>query len=68
MGKLFSLITLSVIPCYLKKYNVAVVCSARSGTTESAGTTSLLLEAMQLTSSCEGNGERVTEIIGTKEV
>jgi aspartate kinase len=48
VGKLLSNITDSIIPTQRKSHNVAVVCSARSGTTKSKGTTSLLLDAIQV--------------------
>lgn len=41
-------ITNVIIPSYLATHRVAVVCSARSGTTKSTGTTSMLLEAIRL--------------------
>jgi len=46
VGKLLNTITESIIPKYLKDYNVAVVCSARSSASKSAGTTNLLLRAL----------------------
>ncbi|KIW98829.1 uncharacterized protein Z519_00492 [Cladophialophora bantiana CBS 173.52] len=46
VGKLLDTITASIIPQYLKDYNVAVICSARSSASKSAGTTSLLLKAL----------------------
>jgi hypothetical protein len=49
LGKLLPAITGTIIPQYLKDYNVAVVCSALSGTTKSMGTTSLLLQAIDYT-------------------
>ncbi|KAF2637739.1 aspartate kinase [Massarina eburnea CBS 473.64] len=67
IGKLLTSITSTIIPSYLGTHNVAVVCSARSGTTKSAGTTSLLLEAIQLATSDEANTERLEEIISEIE-
>lgn len=55
LGKLLPTITRSIIPEYLKTHNVAVVCSAISGTTKSLGTTSLLLEAIKLVTAPRGN-------------
>jgi aspartate kinase len=53
IGKLLNTITGSILPEYLESYNVAVVCSARSGTSKSKGTTSLLLDAIRLATSNE---------------
>lgn len=47
LGKLLRPITESIIPQYLETHNVAVVCSAISGTVKSLGTTSLLLLAIE---------------------
>jgi aspartokinase len=47
LGKLLPTITGSIIPQYLENNNVTIVCSAISGTSKSAGTTSLLLQAIQ---------------------
>jgi aspartate kinase len=46
LGKLLPAITRTIIPQYLESHNVAVVCSAMSGTSKSMGTTSLLLKAI----------------------
>ncbi|KAI9815783.1 MAG: hypothetical protein M1827_002179 [Pycnora praestabilis] len=51
LGKLLKDITGNIIPDSLRHGRVAIVCSARSGTSKSKGTTSLLLEAVTLTSS-----------------
>lgn len=40
-------ITNIIIPSYLQTHRVAIVCSARSGTIKSTGTTSMLLEAIR---------------------
>lgn len=48
LGGLLATITASIIPQYLETHNVAVVCSAISGTSKSSGTTSLLLQAIEL--------------------
>jgi aspartate kinase len=53
IGKLLPEITGTIIPPYLQTHRVAVVCSARSGTTKSSGTTSLLLEAIRIATSNE---------------
>lgn len=63
IGKLLPTITDSIIPAYLKSNRVAVVCSARSSTLKSQGTTSLLLEAVQLATSPKGEPSRVDEVI-----
>lgn len=47
LGKLLDTITSSIIPSYLEEVRVVVVCSARSGTSKSTGTTKLLLEAIR---------------------
>ena len=46
LGKLLGTITGTIVPNTLKNDNVVIVCSARSGTSKSKGTTSLLLEAI----------------------
>ncbi|KIW62005.1 hypothetical protein PV05_02059 [Exophiala xenobiotica] len=46
VGKLLGTMTDSIIPTYLQDYNLAVVCSARSTTKKDAGTTNLLLKAL----------------------
>lgn len=48
VGKFLDNITGSIIPEFLATYNVAIVCSARSGVSKSKGTTSLLLDAIHL--------------------
>ncbi|KAL7418051.1 Aspartate/glutamate/uridylate kinase [Mrakia frigida] len=45
VGKFLDAITGNIIPSYLNQNRVVVVCSARSGTTKSNGTTNLLLKA-----------------------
>lgn len=47
LGKLLDKVCGTIIPSYLEKYNVAVVCSALSGTTKASGTTSRLLDCLQ---------------------
>ncbi|KAF2499590.1 aspartate kinase [Lophium mytilinum] len=66
IGKLLEPITGTIIPDYLKRYKVAVVCSARSGTQKTQGTTSLLLDAITLATSSETSTvelDRVIDII-----
>ncbi|KAF1985609.1 aspartate kinase [Aulographum hederae CBS 113979] len=63
IGKLLPEITGSIIPAYLKDYQVAVVCSARSGSTKSRGTTSLLLEAIHLATSREDSTEDLDQVL-----
>ncbi|OAL27526.1 hypothetical protein AYO22_03430 [Fonsecaea multimorphosa] len=63
VGKLLSTITQSIIPQYLKEYNVAVVCSARSSASKSAGTTNLLLRALACAVSDEARGVDFDQVI-----
>lgn len=63
VGKLLDTITKSIIPRYLKDYNVAVVCSARSSASKSAGTTSLLLDALACAVSDETSFNACDEVI-----
>jgi aspartate kinase len=63
IGKLLSTITGSILPDYLQNYNVAVVCSARSGTSKSKGTTSLLLDAINLATSSETDTTELNRVI-----
>jgi aspartate kinase len=66
IGKLLNTITESIIPEFLQSYNVAVVCSARSSTSKSKGTTTLLLEAIHHVTSSESSPtdlERVIDVI-----
>ncbi len=65
IGNLLDTITHNIIPKYLKLYNVAVVCSARSGTSKSKGTSSLLLEAIYLSTSDETSTVELDQIIDT---
>lgn len=53
IGKLLPSIADAIIPSYLTSRKIAIVCSARSGTTKSEGTTSLLLDAIRLATSSE---------------
>ena len=46
LGKLLDTISGTIVPGFLEKFRVAIVCSARSGTSKSKGTTSLLLECI----------------------
>ncbi|KIJ27346.1 hypothetical protein M422DRAFT_37825 [Sphaerobolus stellatus SS14] len=45
VGKFATKIAEEIVPAYLDDYRVAVVCSARSGSTKALGTTNLLLRA-----------------------
>ncbi|KZO91992.1 aspartate kinase [Calocera viscosa TUFC12733] len=45
VGKFASTIAEDIVPRYMSTHRVAVVCSARSGSTKSLGTTNLLLRA-----------------------
>ncbi len=45
LGKLLDIITGTIVPRWLLSDKVVVVCSARSGTSKTTGTTKLLLEA-----------------------
>lgn len=66
LGKLLNEITRKIIPSSLEHDRVAVVCSARSGTTKSTGTTKLLLEAIACaTDPSLGSGERLDHVIST---
>ena len=60
LGKLLDTITVNIIPESLKKDRVAIVCSARSDTRKSEGTTKLLLEAI---SCAKTNGTTSTEML-----
>lgn len=62
MGKLLDTITGEIIPSYLsQKYNVAVVCSARSGRDKASGSTSMLLQAASLAESREPSATRTLD-------
>ncbi|KAF2002490.1 aspartate kinase [Amniculicola lignicola CBS 123094] len=63
IGKLLNNITSTPIPEYLQGYNVAVVCSARSGTSKSKGTTSLLLDAIRLATTSETDTNELDAVI-----
>ncbi|KAF8588204.1 aspartate kinase [Ramaria rubella] len=45
VGKFAIKIAEDIVPAYLDRYRVAIVCSARSGSTKALGTTNLLLRA-----------------------
>lgn len=63
-GKLLDTITREIIPSSLEHDRVAVVCSARSGTTKSTGTTKLLLEAIShATNPSSGSRERLDHAV-----
>lgn len=57
LGKLLDKVCGAIIPAYLENYNVAVICSALSGTTKANGTTSLLLECL-----------RYAEVVGVESI
>ncbi|KAF2809993.1 aspartate kinase [Mytilinidion resinicola] len=63
VGKLLDTITGTIIPDYLERFKVAVVCSARSGTQKTQGTTSLLLEAIHLATSSETSTVELDQVI-----
>ncbi|OQV04017.1 hypothetical protein CLAIMM_08969 [Cladophialophora immunda] len=63
VGKLLDTITESIIPQYRQDYNVAVVCSARSSASKSAGTTNLLLRALACAVSEEARGADFDEVV-----
>lgn len=64
LGKLLDRITGEIIPSSLEHDRVAIVCSARSGTTKSTGTTKLLLEAIShATDPSLGSGERLDNAV-----
>ncbi|EEU43463.1 uncharacterized protein NECHADRAFT_45463 [Fusarium vanettenii 77-13-4] len=46
LGKLLDSITNHIIPSYCHDYNLAVVCSAISGSSKASGTTSLLIQCI----------------------
>jgi aspartate kinase len=63
IGNLLPEITGFIVPPYLQTHQIAVVCSARSGTTKSSGTTSLLLETIRLATTSEPCHEDIIAII-----
>ena len=65
IGKLLDTITGIIVPKYLSTCRVAIVCSARSGTTKSLGTTSLLLEAIRCATSSETSTIELDKVIDT---
>lgn len=65
LGKLLPTITGSIIPQYLEGNNVAIVCSAISGTSKLAGTTSLLLQAIQDAMESRTSQEALNKTIDT---
>jgi aspartate kinase len=64
VGKPLDTITGTIVQDYLQRFQVAVVCSARSGTKKTNGTTSLLLEAIRLATSLDTSATDLNEIIG----
>ncbi|KAI1619141.1 aspartate kinase [Exophiala viscosa] len=67
VGKLLDAMTDSIIPAYVKDYNLAVVCSARSSSKKAAGTTSLLLKALDCAVSHETSMTACDQVIETIE-
>jgi aspartate kinase len=65
IGKLLETITGTIIPNYLASNRVLVVCSARSGTVKSKGTTSLLIEAIRCATSSETSTTQLDQVIDT---
>lgn len=65
LGKLLEKITSDIIPGYLKTYSVAIVCSARSSTSKSKGTTNLLLDAIRLATVSETSTVELDGVIDT---
>lgn len=63
IGKLLETITGTIIPDYLSSNRVVVVCSARSGTKKSEGTTTLLLEAIHCATSSETSTAELDKVI-----
>ncbi|KAI9720084.1 MAG: hypothetical protein M1828_005812 [Chrysothrix sp. TS-e1954] len=63
VGKLLQTITSEIIPRRLETNRVAVVCSARSGTTKSNGSTSLLLKALHIIASPAFTLEDLKDIV-----
>lgn len=63
VGKLLDTITGTIIPESLQSYSVAVVCSARSGTSKSKGTTSLLFSAIHHATSSETSTAELDRVI-----
>ncbi len=64
-GNLLATTTHKIISKYVKYYNIAVVCSARSGTSKSKRTSSFLLEAIYLSTSNETCTVKLNRIIDT---
>ena len=48
LGKMLDTICRKIIPSYSKTFNLAIVCSAFSGSTKANGTTSLLMQCIDL--------------------
>jgi aspartate kinase len=65
LGKLLQQITGTIIPQYLQSNNIAVVCSAMSGTSKSFGTTSLLLQAIDHATASTKCHKELNETIDT---
>lgn len=67
IGKLLQDITDTIIPSHLQTHQVAVVCSARSSRSKSEGTTSLLLDAIRVSTSYTGTSAEVDAIVDCLE-
>lgn len=65
LGKFLDAITGSIVPTYRSTHKVAVVCSARSSTNKSKGTTSLLLDAINCATSSETSTTGLNAVIDT---
>jgi aspartate kinase len=63
IAKLLDVIVGSTIPESMQMYNVAVVCSARSSTTKSKGTTSMLVQAIHHATSSEVSPSQIIQLI-----
>lgn len=59
LGKYLDKITEEVVPGYLPDYCIAIVCSALSSTQKSAGTTTLLLSALELATDTSDNENEI---------
>ncbi|KAK5113760.1 hypothetical protein LTR85_010777 [Meristemomyces frigidus] len=67
IGKLLPQIIDETIPHALQSARVAVVCSARSGTTKTNGTTSLLISAIRAATASKTNTRELDRIIDALE-
>lgn len=67
IGKLLTQITDEIIPTSLQSTRVAIVCSARSGTNKTNGTTSLLLDAIRAATASETDTRELDRTIDLLE-